>query len=64
MPKVLLPCNCLLRWNEAELSLIICAKHLDNYIDALPSLPDLEFIKMVSNPRGSRFTPKMAIDMR
>lgn len=64
MTEVSLPCNCLLRWDETELSLIICGKHLDNYIDTISSLPAIEFIKMVANPRGSRLTSKIATNMR
>jgi hypothetical protein len=64
MPEISLPCNCLLRWDETELSLIICVKHLDNYIDTISNLHAIEFIKMVANPRGSRFTSKIAMGMR
>lgn len=64
MTEVSLPCNCLLKWDEAELSLIICVKHLDSYIDTFLSIPALEFIKMVANPRGSRLTSEKATNMR
>jgi len=64
MPEVSLPCNCLLKWDETELSLIICIKHLDDYADTLSSLPTLEFIKMVANPNGSHLTSKIATSMR
>jgi len=64
MPEVSLPCNCLLKWDETELSLIICIKHLDNYNDTHSSLPALEFIKKVANPRGSHLTSEIATTMR
>jgi hypothetical protein len=64
MPEISLPCNCLLRWNETELSLIICIQHLESYIDNSSSHSTLEFIKMVANPRGSRLTSKVAANTR
>jgi hypothetical protein len=64
MPELLLSCNCLLSWNKTELSLIICMSHLENYIDTLSSIPALEFIKKVANPRGSRLTSEIATSMR
>jgi hypothetical protein len=64
MPEVLLPCNCLLSWDETKLSLIICIQHLDSYIDNSSSISALEFIKMVASPRDSRLTSKVAASMR
>jgi hypothetical protein len=64
MPEVLLPCNCLLSWDQTELSLIICTQHLDSYIDNSSSISTLEFIKEVANPRGSSLASEMAAKMR
>lgn len=64
MPRILLPCNCLMSWDESEVSLIICTKHLDNYMDSLFSITPLEFIKRVADPSGSGLTPEVATKMK
>lgn len=64
MPEVLLPCSCLLTWDETEISLIICVRHLNNYNDISSGLAAIEFIKMIANPRGSQLTSELASNMR
>lgn len=64
MPAVLLPCSCLLTWDDTEISLIICVRHLDNYKDVSSGLAAIEFIKMIANPRGSQLTSELAGSMR
>lgn len=64
MTTILLPCDCLMSWNESEVSLTICTEHLDSYMNSLFSITPLEFIRKVADPRGSEFTSEVVTKMK
>ena len=57
---LLLPCDCLLKWDDVETSLIMCTKHYTDY-DDIDMKVDMnhkteEFIKRVIDPSGSQYS--------
>jgi len=66
--RLLLPCDCLLKWNDVETSLIMCKKHYNNY-DNIDMEVDMnykteQFIKEVIDPSGSQFSARLLKELR
>jgi hypothetical protein len=66
--KLLLPCDCLLRWNDVETSLIMCRKHYNDY-DHIDMEEDMnykteQFIKKVVDPSDSQFSARLLKELR
>ncbi|MGH9988380.1 MAG: hypothetical protein ACRD8W_30970, partial [Nitrososphaeraceae archaeon] len=66
--RLLLPCDCLLKWNDVETSLIMCKKHYNNY-DSIDMEVDMnhkteQFIKEVIDPSGSQFSARLLKELR
>lgn len=66
--RLLLPCDCLLKWNDVETSLIMCKKHYNNY-DNTDMEVDMnhkteQFIKEVIDPSGSQFSARLLKELR
>lgn len=66
--RLLLPCDCLLKWNDVETSLIMCKKHHNNY-DNIDMEVDMnhkteQFIKEVIDPSGSQFSARLLKELR
>ena len=65
---LLLPCDCLLKWDDAETSLIMCKKHYDDY-DNIDMKVDMnyrteQFIKKVVDPSGSQYSARLLKELR
>lgn len=66
--RLLLPCDCLLKWNDVETSLIMCKKHYNNY-DNINMEVDMnhkteQFVKEVIDPSGSQFSARLLKELR
>jgi hypothetical protein len=64
MKNIILPCDCRLRWTREEVELIMCSYHFDEYVDAGFILPAEEFIKNVTSPKGSHYSPRILARLR
>jgi hypothetical protein len=64
MKNIILPCDCRLRWTKEEVELIMCNIHFDEYVDEGFILPTEEFIKNVTSPRGSHYSPRTLARLR
>jgi hypothetical protein len=62
--KILLPCECLLRWNDVETSLIMCEKHYTDYDNIGMNQKTEQFIKKVIDPSGSKFSAELVEHLR
>lgn len=66
--KILLPCDCLLKWDDVETSLIMCKKHYNDY-DHIDMKVDMnykteQFIKKVIDPSGSQYSAMLLKELR
>ena len=65
---LLLPCDCLLKWDDIETSLIMCKKHYNDYdkinIETDTDYKTEQFIKKVINPSGSQYSDKLLKELR
>jgi hypothetical protein len=66
--ELLLPCDCLLKWDDVETSLIMCKKHYNDY-DKMDLKIDTnykteQFIKKVINPSGSQYSDMLMKELR
>jgi hypothetical protein len=64
MNKVSLPCNCKLRWDETETSLIMCNDHYNAYRDEGFNTAVDDFIKLVASPKGSHYSYNTLVSLR
>jgi hypothetical protein len=64
MKNIILPCDCRLRWTNEEVELIMCNYHFDVYVDEGFILPAEEFIKNVTSPKGSHYSPRTLARLR
>jgi|RhiMetStandDraft_4_1073278.scaffolds.fasta_scaffold1328702_2 hypothetical protein len=64
MKNIILPCDCRLRWTKEEVELIMCSYHFDEYVDEGFILPAEEFIKNVTSPKGSHYSPRTLARLR
>jgi hypothetical protein len=65
---VLLPCQCVLKWDDISTSLIMCEKHYTDY-DSIDMNQDMnhkteQFIKKVVDPNGSQFSARLLNELR
>lgn len=65
---LLLPCNCLLKWDDLETSLIMCKKHYDDY-DNMDMKLNMnykieQFIKKLIHPSGSQYSAKLSKELK
>ena len=63
-----LPCDCLLKWDDVETSLIMCKKHYNDYYN-IDMNTDMhykteQFIKRVIDPFGSEHSDSLLKDLR
>ena len=65
---LLLPCDCLLKWDDAENSLIMCKKHYYDYdnIDMKVNMnyKTEQFMKRVVDPSGSQYSVTLLKELR
>ena len=64
MKNIILPCDCRLRWTKEEVELIMCSYHFNEYVDEGFILPAEEFIKNVTSPTGSHYSPRTLARLR
>ena len=62
--KILLPCDCLLWWNDTETSLILCERHYYDYDSTDVADKSEEFIMKVLDPSGSHFSSEVLNELR
>jgi hypothetical protein len=62
--QILLRCECLLRWNDAETSLILCKKHYNDYDTTGSNQKTEQFIKKVIDPSGSQFSAEIVANLK
>jgi hypothetical protein len=65
---LLLPCHCILEWDDVSTSLIMCAKHYTDY-DSMDMNQDMnhkteQFIKKVLDPSGSQLSTRLLNELR
>jgi hypothetical protein len=66
---LLLPCDCLLKWDDVETSLIMCEKHYNDY-DTVDMKADMnykkteQFIKKVVDPSGSQYSATLLKELK
>jgi hypothetical protein len=65
---LLLPCDCLLKWDDVETSLIMCEKHYIDYDNADMKV-DInykteQFIKKVVDPSGSQYSATLLKELK
>lgn len=66
---LLLPCDCLLKWDDVETSLIMCKKHFNDYDNIDMKAADMnykteQFIKRVIDPAGSQYSAILLNELR
>ena len=66
---LLLPCDCLLKWDDVETSLIMCKKHYNDYDNIDMKAADMnykteQFIKRVIDPAGSQYSAILLNELR
>jgi hypothetical protein len=66
---LLLPCDCLLKWDDVETSLIMCEKHYNDYDNIDMKAADMnykteQFIKRVIDPSGSQYSAILLNELR
>jgi hypothetical protein len=66
---ILLPCDCLLEWDDVETSLIMCKKHYNDYDNIIDTKADInyeteQFIKRVIDPSGSQYSAILLNELR
>jgi hypothetical protein len=64
MNKISLPCKCMLRWDETELSLIMCNTHYNEYLDDGFNIAVEDFIKNIASPKGSHYSSKILSSLK
>lgn len=68
--ELLLPCDCLLKWDDVETSLIMCKKHHNDYdkmnldLEIDINYKTEQFIKEVINPSGSQYSDILLKELR
>ena len=65
---IITTCNCLLKWDDLETSLIMCKKHYDEY-DIMDMKLNMnykieQFIKKVIHPSGSQYSAKLSKELK
>jgi hypothetical protein len=66
---ILLPGDCLLKWDDVETSLIMCKKHYNDYDNIDMKAADMnykteQFIKRVIDPAGSQYSAILLNELR
>jgi hypothetical protein len=64
-----LPCDCILKWDDVETSLIMCKEHYNDYDNIDMKAADMnykteQFIKRVIDPFGSKYSDSLLKDLR